>query len=145
MCKCVLYYCHRVATQLQLTTVSYLIECFSISLHSFNLLTEISATAMLVGIQCNTHHNTIRCIIFNLLSFLVFSCCCIPMGSIFLTRPDRPWDPPSLLYSGYRVSFLAVKRLWRAVDHLPASSAEVKERVDLYLYSHSGLTWSVLE
>jgi hypothetical protein len=22
---------------------------------------------------------------------------------IFLTRPDRPWGPPSLLYNGYRV------------------------------------------
>jgi hypothetical protein len=24
-------------------------------------------------------------------------------GEIFRTRPDRPWGPPSLLYSGYRV------------------------------------------
>jgi hypothetical protein len=24
-------------------------------------------------------------------------------GQIFRTRPDRPWGPPSLLYSGYRV------------------------------------------
>ena len=24
-------------------------------------------------------------------------------GEIFLTRPDRPWDSPSLLYNGYRV------------------------------------------
>jgi hypothetical protein len=24
-------------------------------------------------------------------------------GEIFHTRPDRPWVPPSLLYSGYRV------------------------------------------
>jgi hypothetical protein len=24
-------------------------------------------------------------------------------GKILRTRPDRPWDPPSLLYSGYRV------------------------------------------
>jgi hypothetical protein len=22
---------------------------------------------------------------------------------IFRTRPDRPWDPPSLLYNGYQV------------------------------------------
>ena len=26
-------------------------------------------------------------------------------GEIFRTRPDRPWDPPSLLYTGYRVSW----------------------------------------
>jgi len=25
-------------------------------------------------------------------------------GEIFRTRPDRPWGPPSLLYSEYRVS-----------------------------------------
>jgi len=24
-------------------------------------------------------------------------------GEIFRTHPDRPWDPPSLLYSWYRV------------------------------------------
>jgi hypothetical protein len=24
-------------------------------------------------------------------------------GEIFLTRPDRPWGPPGLLYNGYRV------------------------------------------
>ena len=24
-------------------------------------------------------------------------------GEIFRTRPDRPWDPPSLLHNGYRV------------------------------------------
>jgi hypothetical protein len=24
-------------------------------------------------------------------------------GEIFLTRSDRPWGPPSLLYDGYRV------------------------------------------
>jgi len=24
-------------------------------------------------------------------------------GKIFRTCPDRPWDPPSLLYNGYRV------------------------------------------
>jgi hypothetical protein len=24
-------------------------------------------------------------------------------GEIFRKRPNRPWDPPSLLYNGYRV------------------------------------------
>ena len=53
-------------------------------------------------------------------------------GEIFRTRPDVPWDPPSLLYIEYRVSFPGVKRLgW--FDHPPKSSAEVKERVELYL------------
>jgi hypothetical protein len=37
------------------------------------------------------------------------------------------------------VSFPEVKRSWRGVDHPPPSSAEVKERVELYLYSPLGL------
>ena len=35
-------------------------------------------------------------------------------------------------------SFLGVKRPGRGVDHPPASSAEVKEGVELYIYSPSG-------
>jgi hypothetical protein len=69
----------------------------------------------------------------------------IPVGGeIFSTRLDRPWGPPSLLYNGYRVSFPVVKRPGRVVDHQPPSSARVKERVELYLYSPSGPSWSVL-
>ena len=41
-------------------------------------------------------------------------------------------------------SFPGVKRPGRGVDHPPTSSAEVKERVELYLYSSSGPSWSVL-
>jgi hypothetical protein len=37
-----------------------------------------------------------------------------------------------------------VKRLRRGADHPPSSSAEVKERVELFLYSYSGPSWSVL-
>jgi hypothetical protein len=55
------------------------------------------------------------------------------------TRPDRPWGPPSHLYNGYRVSFPGVKRPERGVDNPPSSCAEVKERVELYLYSS---TWA---
>ena len=40
--------------------------------------------------------------------------------------------PHSLLYHEYRVSFPGVKRSGRGVNHPPPSSAEVKERVDLY-------------
>jgi len=32
LCKCVLYYCHRVATQLQLTNISYIIFLSEISI-----------------------------------------------------------------------------------------------------------------
>ena len=58
-----------------------------------------------------------------------------------LSRPA--WSPPSLLYNGYRV-FPGVKAVgaWRCPP--TPSSAEVKERVQLYLYSPSGLSWPVL-
>ena len=41
-------------------------------------------------------------------------------------------------------SFLGVKRLGRSVDHPPPSSAEVEGRVELYIRSPSGPSWSVL-
>jgi len=43
-------------------------------------------------------------------------------------------------------SFLGggVKRPGRGIDHPPPSRAEVKERVELYLYSPSGPSWAVL-
>ena len=41
-------------------------------------------------------------------------------------------------------SFLRVKRPERGVDHQPPSSAEVKEKVELYLFSLSGTSWPVL-
>jgi len=72
----------------------------------------------------------------------------IPMGGgggeIFCTCPNRPWGPPSLLYNEYRVSFTGVKQPGRG-DHPRPSSTEVKERVELYLYSPSRPSWLVLE
>jgi hypothetical protein len=65
-------------------------------------------------------------------------------GEIFRSRPDRPWGPLSLLHNGYRVSVPGVKLPGRGVDHPPPSSADVKERVELYLYSPFGPSWPVL-
>jgi len=68
----------------------------------------------------------------------------IPVGGeIFRIRPHCPWGPPSLLYSGYQV-FPGGKAVgsWRWPPTL--SSAEVKERVELYLYSPSGSSWPVI-
>jgi hypothetical protein len=64
-------------------------------------------------------------------------------GEIFCTHSDRPCGPPSLLYNGYQV-FPRSKaaRVW----HWPPtpSSAEVKQRVKLYLYFPAGSSWPVL-
>ena len=68
------------------------------------------------------------------------------VGDIFRSRPDRPGGPtnPSTVYNGYRVVFPGVKWSGGGVDHLPPSSGEVKERVDLYFCSSSRPSWSVL-
>ena len=50
-------------------------------------------------------------------------------GEIFRTRPDRPLGPPSLLSSGYCVSFLGIKRPGRGVEHLSTSSDDVNKGV----------------
>ena len=54
-------------------------------------------------------------------------------GEVFRTRPDRPWGPSSLLYSGCRVFSFFLKGLECGVYQLPPCSAEVKEIVELYL------------
>ena len=46
--------------------------------------------------------------------------------------------PASYTINWYRVSFPGVKRLGRGFNHPPPSSAEVKESVELYIYSPSG-------
>jgi hypothetical protein len=42
-------------------------------------------------------------------------------------------------------SFLEVKRPGCGVDHPPPYITEVKERVELYLYSPSGPSWQDIE
>jgi hypothetical protein len=63
----------------------------------------------------------------------------------FCTRPDWLRGPPSLQYSGKRV-FPRGKAtgVWRSpATQPPTSSAEVKERLELYFYSSSGPSWPV--
>jgi hypothetical protein len=56
-------------------------------------------------------------------------------GEIFRTCPDGPWGSSSLLYNGYRVFPGGNMRPGRDADPSPPSSAEVKNRVELYPYS----------
>ena len=63
-----------------------------------------------------------------------------PNGARFSTPVQTgAGAPPSLLYNGSWGSFVGVKQLWCGIDHPPPSSTEVKERVELYLYSPLGL------
>jgi hypothetical protein len=65
-------------------------------------------------------------------------------GEILCTCPDRPRGSSGLLYNGYWVSFLGPKRPWRGVEHQPLSSMDIKEWVELYLYSPYLPLWHVI-
>jgi len=47
-------------------------------------------------------------------------------------------------YTRHRVSLSEVKRLWHGLDQPTPSNAEVKERIELYLYFPYGSSWPVL-
>jgi len=64
-------------------------------------------------------------------------------GRFSLPIQTGPGAHPASYTMGTR-SFLRVKRWGRGIDHSPPSSAKVKERVGLYLYSPSGPSWPVL-
>ena len=75
-------------------------------------------------------------------------------GKIFRTCSDQLWGPPILPYNRCRVSLSGVKRPGRGVNHLPPSSADVKERVEYtftslrvfmaYSRVNFTLTWSYI-
>jgi len=60
------------------------------------------------------------------------------------TSRTSPGAPSIFLYNGHGISFPGVKQLQRDAEHIPASNAEVKERVGLKLYSPSGPSRPVL-
>ena len=67
----------------------------------------------------------------------------IPVGGeIFHTCPDRSWDQ-STSYAMDTGSFPGLNWPKRGVDLPHASSADVKEREKLYLYSSFGHSWPV--
>ena len=61
-------------------------------------------------------------------------------GEIFPNRPDRPWDLHILLYTGYWLIPGGKEAGACRSQPPPPSSTEVKERVDVYLYS----SWKVI-
>jgi 8-oxo-dGTP pyrophosphatase MutT (NUDIX family) len=56
-------------------------------------------------------------------------------SEIFRICPDRPWGSPSLLYNGYWIFPGGKLQQGGDADPSPPSNAEVKNRVELYLYS----------
>jgi hypothetical protein len=52
-------------------------------------------------------------------------------GKTFCTCPDWSCGPPSLLYSGYRVSSLGLKQPVRGINHPSPTSTKVEEKVEL--------------
>jgi hypothetical protein len=68
----------------------------------------------------------------------------IPVGPRFSAPfQTRSGAHPASYTMGTR-SFLGVKRVGYGIVHPPPSSAKVKERVELYLYSTSGPSWPCL-
>jgi len=75
----------------------------------------------------------------------VIQCSNLARDKIFSSpnRPDRLWGPPSLLLNGYRGSFLELRGWGVALATHPTSSTEVKEKVQLHLYSLYMFSWYV--
>ena len=68
----------------------------------------------------------------------------IPVGARFFAPVQTGPGAHPASYTMGTGSFPEAKRPGRSVDHPPPSSAKVKERVELYLYSPFGPLWPVL-
>jgi len=68
----------------------------------------------------------------------------IPVGARFSAPVQTNSEAYPVSYTMGTVSFPGVKRPGRGVEHPPPSSAEVKEREELYLYFPSGPSWPVI-
>jgi hypothetical protein len=66
-----------------------------------------------------------------------------PVGARFSAPVETGPGAHPASYAMGTESFPGVKRPGRGVDHIPPYSAEVKERVELYLYSTSRPSWPV--
>jgi hypothetical protein len=68
----------------------------------------------------------------------------IPIGARFFSSVQTGLGNHAASYKMSTGSFPGVKRPGRGVNHPPPSSAEVKERVEIYLYSPSVTSWQVI-
>jgi hypothetical protein len=68
----------------------------------------------------------------------------IPAGARFSATVQTGPGTHTDSYTMGPGSLPGVKRPGRGVEHAPLSSADVKERVELYLYSPTGHAWPVL-
>jgi hypothetical protein len=68
----------------------------------------------------------------------------IPVGASFSTPVQTGSEAHPASYTMSTGTFPGVKRPVRGDDHPHPSSAEIKERVELYVYSPSGASWPVL-
>ena len=68
----------------------------------------------------------------------------IPVGARFSAPVQTGCGTHPASYTMGTVSFPGINRPGRGIDHPPPSTAEIKERVELYLYSSSGPSWPVL-
>ena len=68
----------------------------------------------------------------------------IPVGMRFSAPVQTGPGAHPASYIKSTGSFPVVNRPGRGLDHPPPSSADVKERVELYLYSPSGPSWPLL-
>ena len=75
----------------------------------------------------------------RLATYWIVRCSNSGEGENFRTRPDQIRG-----LTHFSVSFPGVKRSGRGVEHPPPSSAQVKERVELYVYGPSRPSWPIL-
>jgi len=68
----------------------------------------------------------------------------LPVGARFSAPVQTGPGAHPASYTMGTGSFPGVKWPGRGVDHPPTSSAEVKVRVELYLYTPSGPSWPVV-
>jgi len=64
-------------------------------------------------------------------------------GEIFHSRSHRISGTPSVLYNGYLLSLPGYNG-WAVVLPPPPTRAEIKERVEIYVYALFGPSWSIL-